>query len=152
MMEIYVDGDACPVKAETVRVAERHKLIVHMVSNQWMRLPDSRCIRQTVVSEGADKADDWIAERAGLGDVVVTADIPLAARCLENKAIVVGPTGRPFDEESIGMALAMRDLHANLRECSDFQGRVATFGKKDLSRFLSSLEEAVRRAAKQDVQ
>ena len=83
---------------------------------------------------------------------MVTADIPLAARCLENNAKVVGPTGRPFDEESIGMALAMRDLHANLRESSDFQGKVATFGKKDRSRFLSSLEEAVRRAAKQDVQ
>jgi uncharacterized protein len=145
-MEIYVDADACPVKEETVRVAERHKLVVHMVSNQWMRLPSSHLIRQTIVSSGADKADDWIAERAGPGDIVITADIPLAARCLESKAHVVGPTGKPFDEESIGMALAMRDLNAHLRETTiDFQGRGAAFGKKDRSRFLSAMEEAVRK-------
>jgi uncharacterized protein len=147
-MEIYVDADACPVKNETVRVAERHKLVVHMVSNQWMHLPSSRLIRQTIVEAGADKADDWIAERAGPSDIVVTSDIPLAARCLENKAQVVGPTGRPFDEESIGMALAVRDLNAHLRETSEFKSRVANFSKKDRSRFLSSLEEAVRAAAK----
>ncbi|MBF0445682.1 MAG: YaiI/YqxD family protein [Magnetococcales bacterium] len=147
-MEIYVDADACPVKNETVRVAERHKLVVHMVSNQWMNLPSSRFIRQTIVASGADKADNWIAERAGASDIVVTADIPLAARCLQNKAQVVGPTGRPFDEESIGMALAVRDLNAHLRETSEFQSRVANFGKKDRSRFLSALEEAVRTAAK----
>ncbi|MBF0382205.1 MAG: YaiI/YqxD family protein [Magnetococcales bacterium] len=147
-MEIYVDADACPVKNETVRVAERHKIIVHMVSNQWIGLPSSRFIRQAIVASGSDKADDWIAERAGVGDIVVTADIPLAARCLQNKAQVVGPTGRPFDEESIGMALAMRDLNSHLRENSEFKSRGASFSKKDRSRFLSSLEETVRTAAK----
>ena len=109
-MEIYVDADACPVKDEVVRVAERYGLTVQMVSNQWMRLPSSRFIRQIIVAEGADKADDWIAEKVQQDDLVVTSDIPLAGRCVKAGASVLGPTGRLFTDENIGQAIATRDL------------------------------------------
>ncbi|MBF0448475.1 MAG: YaiI/YqxD family protein [Magnetococcales bacterium] len=145
MVKIYVDADACPVKEETVRVAERHELTVFMVSNQWMRLPSSRVVRQKLVGAGADKADDWIAEQVGDEDIVITADIPLASRCLAKNSLVLGPSGRPFDEEGIGMALAMRELHAHLRETGDFKSGGGAFSKKDRSRFLSALEEGVRK-------
>ncbi|MBF0310683.1 MAG: YaiI/YqxD family protein [Magnetococcales bacterium] len=143
-MIIYVDADACPVKAEAVRVAERHGLVLYMVSNLWMRLPPSRVVRQEVVSGGLDKADDWIVERIGSGDIAITADIPLAARCLAKGARVVGPTGKPFDDDGIGMALAMRDLNAHLRDTGEIRGGGPPFGPKDRSRFLQSLEEAVQ--------
>ena len=150
-IKIYVDADACPVKEETVRVAERHKLAVIMVSNQWMRLPQSPLLQAVVVADGLDKADDWIADRIGPGDLAITADIPLASRCLEQGAKVIGPTGKPFDEESIGMALAMRDLNANLRDSGEISGHNPSFQKKDRSRFLNTLEnslQAIKRAAK----
>lgn len=144
MLEIYVDGDACPVKAEVLRVAVRHGLIVHMVSNQWLRLDDSPLLRRVVVSEGADAADDWIAGRIGAGDIAVTADIPLAARCIEQGARVLDPAGKPFTEAGIGMALAMRDLKTQLREAGEIRSLNPNFSKRDRSRFLSALEEAVR--------
>ncbi|MBF0271914.1 MAG: YaiI/YqxD family protein [Magnetococcales bacterium] len=143
-MDIYVDADACPVKGEVMRVAERHGLMVHMVSNQWMRLPSSPMLRVEVVSGGLDKADDWIAERIGQGDVAITADIPLAARCLAKGARVLGPTGKPFDDDGIGMALAMRDLNAQLRDAGEIRGGGPPFGPKDRSRFLQALEEAIQ--------
>jgi len=143
-LEIYVDGDACPVKLEVLRVAERHGLTVHMVSNVWLRVADSPLINRVVVPEGADAADDWIAERIGADDIAVTADIPLAARCLKCGASVLGSTGKPFTEDGIGMALAMRDLKAQLRETGEIKGYVPNFTKQDRSRFLSALEEAVQ--------
>ncbi len=143
---IYVDADACPVKNEILRVAERHGLTVHMVSNTWMRLAESPLVRRVVVAEGADAADDWIAARAGRGDIVVTADIPLAARCLENNARVVGMTGKPFTADSIGMALAMRDLMSHLRDTGEVRGANAAFEPQDRSRFLQALEVMVQAA------
>ena len=141
---IYVDADACPVKEEAARVAERHGLLIHFVSNAWMRLPEGPLIKRVVVSDGPDAADDWIAERAGRGDVVVTADIPLAARCLKAGARVIGNTGKPFTEAGIGMALAMRDLSRHLRETGESKGYNAGFSRQDRSRFLQALEQAVQ--------
>jgi uncharacterized protein len=148
---IYVDADACPVKEEIIRVAERHKLPVMMVSNQWMRLPQSPSVKLKVVADGLDKADDWIAEQIGSTDVAITADIPLAARCLEKGARVIGPTGKPFDNDSIGMALSMRDLNAHLRDTGEIAGNNPSFQKKDRSRFLNSLENILQ-AIKREVQ
>ncbi len=141
---LYIDADACPVKDEAVRVAERHGLVIHFVSNAFMRLPEGPSIRRVVVPDGPDAADDWIAERAGKGDIVVTADVPLAARCLKAGARVVGPTGKPFTDTGIGMALAMRDLSRHLRETGESKGYNAAFTRQDRSRFLQALEEAVQ--------
>ena len=118
MLEIFVDGDACPVKAEVERVAERHGLAVVIVSNGGLRPSRHPLVRHVTVAAGADAADDWIAEHAGEGDIVVTADIPLASRALKKGARVLGPTGRPFTEAGIGMALGMRDLQRHLREAT----------------------------------
>jgi uncharacterized protein len=141
---IYVDADACPVKEEAVRVAERHGLPIRFVSNTRMRLPESPLVERVVVAEGPDAADDWIAERIGPSDIAVTADIPLAARCLKAGARVVGPTGKPFTGAGIGMALAMRDLSRHLRETGESKGLNASFTRQDRSRFLQALEEAVQ--------
>ncbi len=146
---IYVDADACPVKDEAVRVAERHGLDIHFVSNAFMRLPEGPLIRRVVVAEGPDAADDWIAERIGAHDIAVTADIPLASRCLKQGAQAIGPTGKPFTQASIGMALAMRDLSAHLRETGESKGFNASFTRQDRSRFLQALEDAVQRSLRQ---
>jgi len=143
---IYVDADACPVKDEALRVAERHGLTLHFVSNAWMRLPESPLVKRTVVAEGPDAADDWIVQHIGPRDIAVTADIPLASRCLKKGAQAIGPTGKPFTEASIGMALAMRELSAHLRETGESKGYNASFTRQDRSRFLEALELAVRRA------
>jgi len=143
--EIYVDADACPVKAEVERVAERHGLMVHIVSNGGIRPSQNPLIRTVIVPEGADAADDWIAERIGATDICVTADIPLAARCLKKGAAVLRPNGKPFDEASIGMALGMRDLHKHLRE-TGMQTFNAGFTKQDRSTFLNALENAIQAA------
>ena len=142
--QIYVDADACPVKDEILRVAERHALVTHIVANSWMRLPVSPVIRRVVVAEGPDAADDWIASRIGPADIAVTADIPLAARCLKAGARAIGPTGKPFTPESIGMALALRDLMSHLRDTGDVSGFNAAFTRNDRSRFLQALEQAVQ--------
>jgi uncharacterized protein YaiI (UPF0178 family) len=141
---LYVDADACPVKDEVVRVADRHGLAVHFVSNAWMRLPEGASVDRVIVPEGPDAADDWIATRIGPGDIAVTADIPLASRCLEAGARVIGPTGKPFTNASIGMALAMRDLQRHLRETGESRGFNAAFTRADRSRFLQALEEAIQ--------
>lgn len=148
---VFVDADACPVKDEAVRVAERHGLVIHFVSNSWMRLPEGPLIKRMVVAEGPDAADDWIAERIGARDIAVTADIPLAARCLKAGAQVIGPTGKPFTESGIGMALAMRELSAHLRETGESKGYNASFTRQDRSRFLEALEHAVQRALRNKV-
>jgi uncharacterized protein len=146
MTIIYVDADACPVKDEVVRVAQRHGLEVNMVSNSWMRTdPDPR-IKLVVVDQGPDVADDWIAERAAKGDIVITRDIPLAARCLDSGAIVLGSQGREFTQAGIGSALAMRDLNAHLRETGESAGYNAAFSKKDRLRFLDAVERSVQKA------
>jgi uncharacterized protein YaiI (UPF0178 family) len=145
-LEIFVDADACPVKDEVVRVGERHGLVMHFVSNAWMRLPQSELVRRVIVSDGPDAADNWIAEKITETDIAVTADIPLASRCLKAGAQVIGPTGKPFTDAGIGMALAMRDLSAHLRETGESKGYNASFTKRDRSRFLEALEEAVQRA------
>ncbi|MDH5410862.1 MAG: YaiI/YqxD family protein [Alphaproteobacteria bacterium] len=146
MTEIYVDADACPVKDEVLRVAARHGLTVHMVSNQWMRLPESPLINRVIVSDGFDAADDWIAERTGAGDIAITSDIPLASRCLEAGAWVLGPGGKPFTTDNIGMALSMRDLNAHLRDTGEIRGGGPSFTRQDRSNFLQALETAVQAA------
>ncbi len=144
--EIFVDGDACPVKDEIVRVADRHRLTVHFVSNARMRLPVGLDVRRVIVSDGPDVADDWIAEHIGSGDVAITNDIPLAERCLKAGAQVIGATGKPFTPDNIGMGLAMRELSRDLREMGEISGGGPLFSKKDRSRFLEAMELAVRRA------
>jgi uncharacterized protein YaiI (UPF0178 family) len=115
-----------------------------MVSNAWMRLADSPLISRIIVDDGPDAADDWIAKEVSSGDVAVTADIPLAARCLEAGAKVIGPAGKPFTDSSIGMALAMRELKADLRETGQIQGTNPLFTRQDRSRFLQALEQAIQ--------
>ncbi len=144
MLDIYVDGDACPVKAEVERVAVRHGLSVTIVSNGGLRPSPNPLIRHIYVPEGADVADDWIAEHIGEGDIAVTADIPLAARCLEKGARVLGPTGRPFTRDTIGMALATRALHQHVREATRSETYHAGFSKQDRSRFLAALETEIQ--------
>lgn len=144
MTEIYLDADACPVKEEAVRVAERHGITVHIVSNSGMRPTGHPLVKQVVVADGPDVADDWIAEHAGEGDIVVTGDIPLAARALAKGADAIGHDGRPFTKDSIGMALAMRDLMRELRETGQSKGGGPAFSKEDRSRFLRSLEDTVQ--------
>jgi uncharacterized protein YaiI (UPF0178 family) len=150
VLEIYVDGDACPVKAEVERVAERHRLTVTVVSNGGLRPSRNPLVRHVTVAAGADAADDWIVEHAGDGDIVITADIPLASRSLQKGARVLGPTGKAFTEAGIGMALGLRDLHRHLRESAPGgQTFNAGFTRQDRSRFLGALEneiQAVRRA------
>ncbi len=143
-IRIYVDADACPVKEEVLRVAERHQLPLAFVSNSWMRLPESPLVERVMVPEGPDAADDWIATRIGPKDIAVTADIPLASRCLAAGAKVLGPTGKPFTNQGIGMALAMRDLQRHLRETGESRGFNASFTREDRSRFLQALEQAVQ--------
>ncbi len=143
-MHIYVDADACPVKDEALKVAERHGIAITFVSNSWMRLPESPLVQRAVVQDGPDAADDWIAERIGPTDICITQDIPLASRCLKKGASAIGNTGKPFNEGSIGMALAMRDLSQHLRETGESKGYNAAFTKQDRSRFLEVLEHAVQ--------
>lgn len=144
MLEIYVDADACPVKTEILRVAERHQLMVHMVSNQWMRIGTYPKINRVVVANEPDAADDWIADHAGDGDVVVTADILLAGRCVKGGAEVLGPAGKPFAEDNIGMAIATRDLMAHLRDSGEIKDNAPAFTKQDRSRFLDALENTIQ--------
>jgi len=144
VIQIYVDGDACPVKDEVEKVAERHGLTVFIVSNAGMRPRRHPLIQQIVVAEGPDVADDWIAERATENDIAITADIPLAGRCLENGAKVIGPTGKVFSEENIGMALGMRELKQHLRESNNTQTYNAGFTARDRSQFLNTLENEIQ--------
>ena len=141
---LYVDADACPVKQEVFRVAERHALHVTLVAGTWMRVPDKPWLRLQVVARGFDAADDWIAEHVVAGDIVVTADIPLASRCLARGARALGTTGSPFTEHNIGDALATRTLLADLRGAGEQTRGPAPFDPRDRSRFLQSLEHAVQ--------
>lgn len=144
---IYVDADACPVRRETVRVAERHGTPVVFVTNGGLRPDPHPLVRIVVVEAGADAADKWIADRIGPGDICVTADVPLAARCVEAGARALAPDGAPFTPATIGMRLATRDLMADLRAADPFRaGSGRAFGKADRARFLEALEAALRSA------
>lgn len=145
---IYVDADACPVRAEVVRVAERHGHAVTMVANGGIRPIPHPLVRIEVVAEGADAADKWIAERIGAGDVCVTADVPLAARCVERGAQALAHDGTAFTAANVGARLAMRDLAADLRAADPLRpGGGRPFSRADRSRFLEALEKALRSAA-----
>jgi uncharacterized protein len=147
---IYVDADACPVKPEVYRVAERHvrngtALKVFVVSNSPIAVPRDGMIERVVVGGGMDEADNWIAERAGRGDVVVTADVPLASRCVKRGATVLAPSGKPFTEDSIGMTLATRNLMDSLRSAGAVTGGPKPFAPRDRSNFLAALDTALVR-------
>ncbi len=144
MLHIYVDADACPVKQEVYRVARRYGLEVTLVANSWMRIPDERGLALEVVEDGFDAADDWIVEHVGAADVVVTADVPLASRCLKAGARVIGPTGRPFTDDNIGQAVATRDLLAGIRGAGEMTGGPPPITQRDRSRFLQQLDEVIQ--------
>lgn len=143
---IFVDADGCPVKPEVYRVATRYGLHVTLVANSRMQAPAESWLTLVVVEGRFDAADDWIAAHAGAGDIVVTADIPLAARCVRKGAFVLAPTGHPFTEENIGDALAGREILAGMREQGMMTGGPAPFEKKDRSRFLQRLDDMVQAA------
>lgn len=148
-IHIYVDADACPVKDEAVRVATRYSLSLTFVSNQRMRPIVAPNVEQVVVASGFDAADDWIVERALSGDLVVTTDILLAGRCVERGASVISPTGRLFDEENIGDAVATRNLLAELRGAGEITGGPAPLEKRDRSRFLQKFDEVIQKLRRQ---
>ncbi len=148
MLEVFIDADACPVKDEAYRVAERYGLKVWVVANGWLRVPESPLVERVTVTGGLDVADDWIAQRAGAGDIVITSDIPLADRCVKRGARVLAPTGRIFTPDSIGNDLATRNLLTELRDTGQIRGGGRPFGKQDRSRFLGALDnliQAIRR-------
>ena len=142
---IYVDADACPVKQEVYRVAERHGLKVYVVSNSPIAVPRDPLIERVVVAAGMDVADDWIAERAAKGAIVITQDIPLAARAVKAGAVAIAPNGKPFSESSIGMTLATRNLMDSLRSAGEITGGPKPFSPKDRSAFLGSLDREIVR-------
>jgi len=144
-LRIFIDADACPVKDETYRVAARYKLKVYVVANSPILIPRAPGLERVVVEAGPDVADDWIVERAGRGAIVVTADVPLASRCVKKGADVLAPTGKPFSETSIGMALATRNLMDSLRSAGQTTGGPPPFGPRDRSRFLGALDNVVTR-------
>ncbi len=144
MLNIFIDADACPVKKEVYRVASRYSLNVTLVSNSWMRVPNERWITLEVVEDEYDAADDWIVEHVKPHDIVVTADIPLASRCLKKGACVIGPTGKPFTEKNIGQAVATRNLLSELRGAGGITGGPPPLEKRDRSRFLQQLDEVIQ--------
>ncbi len=144
MLHIFVDADACPVKKEVYRVASRYQLQVTLVANAWMRIPDDKSLVLKVVGDALDAADDWIAENTEAYDIVITADIPLASRCLKKDAQVIGPTGKPFTADNIGDTLATRDLMSQLRESGAVTGGPAPLVKRDRSRFLQQLDQVIQ--------
>jgi len=149
MLHIYIDADACPVKQETFHVAERYGLNVTVVANSWMRIPEKKWIELVVVNDKLDAADDWIVLNVCENDIVISGDIPLAARCLKKGALVLGTTGKEFTDSDIGQALATRDLFSELREAGTITGGPAPFQKKDRSRFLQNLDQMIQRIRRQ---
>jgi uncharacterized protein YaiI (UPF0178 family) len=143
-LHIYIDADACPVKQEVYRVAERCKLSVTLVANSRMRIPDESWVKLFIVKDHPDAADDWIVEHVVEDDIVITADIPLASRCLKKGALVLGVTGHEFTDDNIGPALATRDLLSELREAGAISGGPSQFQKKDRSRFLQRLDGMIQ--------
>ena len=144
LLHIFVDADACPVKKEIFRVAGRNKLRVTLVANSWMRIPHEPWIALEVVGDGFDEADDWIVEHVQRDDVVITADVPLASRCLKEGASVLGPSGKSFTEDNIGDAVATRDLLSDLRDAGEITGGPPPLQKRDRSRFLQQLDDTIQ--------
>ena len=144
-ISLYIDADACPVKTEIYRVAERYGLKVYVVSNSYINVPRDPRIERVVVSDGFDAADDWIAERVGPEDIVITSDIPLADRSLKKGAAAIGSTGVAFTTSSIGMAMASRELMSNLRAMGETTGGPKPMSPRDRSRFLSTLDETIQK-------
>jgi len=144
-ISLYIDADACPVKTEIYRVAERYGLKVYVVSNSYINVPRDPRIERVVVSDGFDAADDWIAERVGPRDIVITSDIPLADRSLKKGAAAIGATGVAFTTSSIGMAMASRELMSNLRAMGETTGGPKPMSPRDRSRFLSTLDETIQK-------
>lgn len=143
---IFLDADGCPVKEEAYKVARRHKVLVYVVSNRRIRVPFEEGIRQIVVGDRFDEADDWIADHVREDDIAVTADLPLADRCIKKGAILITPKGGVHDENSIKSALATRELLDTLRQMGEMTGGPAPMGQRDRSQFLSKLDEAVQKA------
>lgn len=146
MVAIFIDADACPVKDEAQKVAERHGLVITFVANFGLRPSRDPMVRTIMVPQGADAADDWIVTNSESGDIVVTADIPLASRALARGVAAIGPTGKLFTPDTIGMALAMRDLNQHLRETGESRGFNASFTARDRSNFLQQFDALVQRA------
>jgi uncharacterized protein YaiI (UPF0178 family) len=145
-VKIYVDADSCPVKEEVIRVANRHNLDTYMVSNTWLlRVDAAPNIHRVMVEPGADKADNWIVDNVTEGDIVITADILLAERCLKKNTKVLNPNGKLFNNDNIGMAIAMRELTAHLRETGEISGHNPSFTKQNRSLFLQELEMLISR-------
>jgi uncharacterized protein len=144
LLHIFLDADACPVKPEVYRVAGRYRLFVTLVANAWMRTPNEQWIALEVVADGFDAADDWIVEHIGPDDIVITADIPLASRCLKKGARAIAPTGKPFTEDNIGEAVAIRDLLSELRGAGEITGGPPPLKKRDRSRFLQRLDAMIQ--------
>jgi uncharacterized protein len=148
LLHVFVDADACPVKPEIYRVAGRHQMEVTLVANTWMRVPSAPLIKLEVVKGGFDAADDWIVAHVQAGDIVVTADILLAGRCIRKSARPINPNGKPFTDDNIGMAVAGRELMAELRLIGEITGGAPPMTKRDRSRFLEQLDnliQAIRR-------
>ena len=150
MLEIFIDADACPVKEEILKVADRYKLEVYLVSNSWLSMRVGPNVQKIVVSDGFDAADDWIAEKIGTNDIAITSDIPLAERCLTAGAKVLGPTGKQFTNANIGMALSMRALKQDLRDMGEISGGPAPFSKRDRSNFLQEMDKIIQLIKRQN--
>jgi uncharacterized protein YaiI (UPF0178 family) len=144
VLHIYVDADACPVKQEVYRVARRYQLDVTLVANSRMRVPEERRIRLEVVGGGFDEADDWIVEHVQPHDIVITADVLLASRCLKQGSRVIGSSGKPFTDDNIGAAVATRDLMSELRGAGEMTGGPPPLTRRDRSRFLQTLDEVIQ--------
>jgi hypothetical protein len=152
LLHIFVDADACPVKPEVYRVAGRHRLAVTLVANAWMRVPPGPGIKLEVVKDGFDAADDWIVEQVQAGDIVVTADILLAGRCLHKGARAIGPSGKPFTPDNIVMAVAGRELMAELRVSGEIMGGPPPMTQRDRSRFLEQLDNLIQAIRREQIQ
>jgi uncharacterized protein YaiI (UPF0178 family) len=152
LLHIFVDADACPVKPEVYRVARRYQLDVTLVANSWMRIPDEGWIELEVVGNDFDAADDWIVEHVQPDDIVITADIPLASRCLKGGASVIGTTGKPFTENNIGLSVATRDLLTELRGAGEITGGPPPLEKRYRSRFLQRLDEVIQSIRRKHLQ
>ena len=144
MLHVFVDADACPVKREVFRVAGRYGLKVTLVANSWMRVPNEPWVRLELVGDSSDAADDWIVDQVQSNDIVITADIPLASRCLKKEAVVIGTTGKPFTDYNIGDAVATRDLLSELRGAGENTGGPPPITNGDRSRFLQQLDQAIQ--------
>ena len=148
MIKIYVDADACPVKNEIERVATRHNLKTYMVCDGGIRTSLNPLIKLVVVSQGADAADDWIADHIGRADICITNDIPLAARCLKKEAFALKSNGKSYTNDNIGMALATREILERIRESGEMTGGPPPFNKTDRSKFLDQIEKIIQKAKK----